>query len=817
MMQRKHSMPRILLAAQGSGSGKTTMTCALVGALKRKGKKPACLKCGPDYIDPMFHRKVLGVSSGNLDTFFTDEETTRYLLARKAEGADITVLEGVMGYYDGLGGVSDRASSYEIARVTRTPVILVVDGKGASVSLAAQIKGMLSFREDGRICGILLNRVREGYYGRLKELLEKECGLPVLGFLPPLPELELPSRHLGLVMPEELERFEAWADAAAGAALAHVDIEKICRIAADAEWLSAKEPALPRLPRQVRLAVARDEAFSFYYEENLELLERMGAQLVFFSPLHDACLPQDVDGLLLGGGYPENYAEDLAEAVGMRRSIRQACEGGMPCLAECGGFLYLQKEMRGEKGEETSALPMTVPMAGVLSGSGYPAGKLCRFGYIEARSRYGGVFGDAGGVLRGHEFHHWDCTENGAGFLASKPVPGKGMAKGNKAYPCMVYTGTMAAGFPHFYYYSNPGMIRSFLDACLSFRAGREAGKRWDLLAKPIDSLGLLEKHVKKLCRIAGSAESFSIKPRALVIFCADHGVVKEGVTQTGSQVTRIVSENFAAGRSTVNILAEMAQADVFTVDVGMDAPPFSQKTLITGAVVDRKIARGSGDIAVEPAMTRAQCEQAIETGMRIAGELKERGYRILATGEMGIGNTTPTSVLASLLLELPAGTVTGRGAGLSEEAYQHKCQVVERAIERVKAKGIREPVELLAEAGGYEIAAMTGLFLGGARFRIPVLIDGAISAAAAVLAARMDARVPDCCIASHCSREKACVLLLEQIGCPAILHADMCLGEGSGAVALLPLLDMAMEVYARMGTFTEYEIAPYARYEDGK
>ena len=162
MMQRKHSMPRILLAAQGSGSGKTTMTCALVGALKRKGKKPACLKCGPDYIDPMFHRKVLGVSSGNLDTFFTDEETTRYLLARKAEGADITVLEGVMGYYDGLGGVSDRASSYEIARVTRTPVILVVDGKGASVSLAAQIKGMLSFREDGRICGILLNRVREG-------------------------------------------------------------------------------------------------------------------------------------------------------------------------------------------------------------------------------------------------------------------------------------------------------------------------------------------------------------------------------------------------------------------------------------------------------------------------------------------------------------------------------------------------------------------------------------------------------------------------------------------------------------------------------
>ncbi len=795
------NMPRILFAAPKSGSGKTMITCGIIEVLKRRGLRPASFKCGPDYIDPMFHRRVLGIPSGNLDTFFTDRELTRYLLWEQAKKADVTVLEGVMGYYDGLGGTSERASTYEIAEVTDTPVILVVDAAGASVSLAALIKGMLTYRKEHHIRGVILNRVSPGYYGRLKEVIERECSIEVLGYVPKLPDLQVPSRHLGLVSPQELDAFETWIGKIADALEQGIDIEGLLAIAKEAASYEAKIPALPQLSKKVRLAVARDEAFSFYYAENISLLERMGAELTYFSPLHDEALPEGIDGLILWGGYPERYAKELERGSKMRAAIFEACHRGIPCLAECGGFLYLQKELEGEDGR-------FYEMAGVFPGTASRRNHLVRFGYMEAQIFRGGVLGGRGEKIRGHEFHYWDCTENGMDLLAQKPM-------GGKDYPCMIHSHAMAAGFPHFYYYSNPNMLYRFLTACSSYQAGRAAKEHWDRIAKPIDSLGLLEEAVVRLSKIRGSAEPEQLKKRGLLILCGDHGVVEEGVTQTGKEVTRIVSENFAKGCSTVNYMAESATVDVYTIDLGMDAPAYPQQELIPGAVVNRKVAKGTKNLAKEAAMSREECQRAVEIGRTLVREMKEKGYQILATGEMGIGNTTPTSVLAAVFLQQSPEKVTGKGAGLSKEGVQKKCRVVEAAVNRIREKGLTDPMDILAEAGGYEIAGMVGIFLGGVDCRIPIVMDGAISAVAALTAMRIDARAADFVLASHESEESAGKLALEALGVEAILHGRMCLGEGSGAMALFPLLDMAMAVYENMGTFTEYEIKPYTRFEE--
>ena len=800
-------MPRVLFTAPKSGSGKTTVVCGMIEICKRRKYRTASFKCGPDYIDPMFHRKVLGIESGNLDTFFADSETVRYLLGEKAKDADITILEGVMGYYDGLGGQTERASTYEIAKVTETPVVLVVDGKGASVSLAAVIKGIIEYREDSRICGVILNRVPAGYYGRLKDVIERECGVAVAGYLPDMRDLEVPSRHLGLAAPDEIGAFGEWIRKIADAMEKTVDIYKIFEIAGSAEKCEGKVCECPVLPKKVRLAVARDEAFSFYYAENMELLNRMGAELVYFSPLHDKALPQDIDGMILGGGYPENYAEELGQADTIKAAVKEACRNGMPCLAECGGFLYLQQELEGMDGKRCR-------MAGALPGRGFRTEKLCRFGYIALESNEAGVFGDKGQQIKGHEFHYWDCTENGGGFTARKPA-------GGSEYRCMVYTKGMAAGFPHLYYYSNPSAIYEFLLECSRYQAARLAKAHWDSIAKPIDSLGLLENAVVKLCRIAAEPEHIDIGRRALVILCADHGVVEEGVTQTGKEVTKIVSENFAKGCSTVNFMAKSASVDVYTIDVGMDTEHYPEKRLVTGAVIDRKIARGSGNIAREPAMTAEQCRQAIETGKNLVRDLKEMGYKILATGEMGIGNTTPTSALTAAFLKLPVKDVTSKGAGLSAEGMRKKYSVVEQIVGRAREKGLLEntgsenALAVLAEIGGYEIAAMAGVYLGGVQYHMPVVMDGAISVAAALAAVHLDERVKDILIASHESDEKSGKLVLQALGAEALVHGRMCLGEGTGAMTVFPILDMAVEVYQNMGTFAAYEIEPYVRYED--
>ena len=365
--------PRIMLAAPKSGSGKTLLTCGLLEVLRRRGLNPIACKCGPDYIDPMFHRYVLGIPGRNLDSFFLPTEGVRKVLvdAVREEQAGIAVLEGVMGYYDGLGGTETSASSWEIAEITDTPAILVLDCKGASLSAAAMASGFLHFRKKSHIAGVILNRVSSMYYERLAAAVEEASGLPVLGYLPESEEYRMESRHLGLFLPGEIDRLRERIGRLADQMEKSIAVERVLEVAGmlplrienkekeKAENESMEAESIAKFPAcqeqkvtsRVRIGVARDEAFCFYYQENLHLLEQMGAELVYFSPLRDKKIPDRVDGLLFGGGYPENYARELAKNAAMRESIRRSIAAGMPFLAECGGFLYLHRTLEGSDGK----------------------------------------------------------------------------------------------------------------------------------------------------------------------------------------------------------------------------------------------------------------------------------------------------------------------------------------------------------------------------------------------------------------------------------------------------------------------------------
>ncbi|MCI8505543.1 MAG: cobyrinate a,c-diamide synthase [Lachnospiraceae bacterium] len=452
--------PRLLLAAVGSGSGKTMITCGLLAAFKERGLKPAAFKCGPDYIDTMFHKRVLGLESGNLDSFFTDRETLCHLLAQGAEGADLSVIEGVMGYFDGLGGISGRASTSEVAAWTKSPVALIVNCRGMSRSVVPLIRGFVDYEESKQIQGIILNQVSPMLYPALKELIEKEIPVvKVYGYVPTLPEGLFESRHLGLKRPEEIPDLEQKLLELAGILSDTVDLSGLTALAQTAPALTGKRPAIHPLSRPVRLAVTKDEAFDFYYKENLELLEELGAELVFFSPLKDMELPKEADGLLLCGGYPELYTEELSENVSMRKSVKSAIEGGLPCLAECGGFLYLHRTLEDPEGRDW-------PMAGVLPGKAFRTPKLSRFGYVTLTAGEDSILGRAGSTFPGHEFHYWDSTENGDSFLAEKPT-------GKRSWRCMINRGNLLAGFPHFYFYGNVGAAEHFLSVCKRYQKDR--------------------------------------------------------------------------------------------------------------------------------------------------------------------------------------------------------------------------------------------------------------------------------------------------------------------------------------------------------
>ena len=492
-------LPRIMIAAEKSGGGKTLFTCALLSLLKEKIQEVRAFKCGPDYIDPMFHRTVLEIPSRNLDSFFADEDTLRYLLGRevlemeKFPESRIAVLEGVMGFYDGLGGVSERSSAWEVADLTDTPVILLVDMKGRSLSALASIKGFLDYKEKSHVTGVIFNRLSPMLYPGLKERAERELGIRVFGYVPELKNLTLESRHLGLVMPEEILGIRERLDLIKEKVRAGINLDGIIEESGRAAEIEVKLPEAVRQfcnvdcgkvlnnsaaqhieniadakkiydsgnthevkstlsDRSVKktvVAVAKDEAFCFYYEDNLDLLKKLGAEIQYFSPIHDRNLPVGTCAVYLGGGYPELHAKALSENISMRNAIRQAVMEEMPCIAECGGYLYLKDSIMDPDGVEW-------PLAGVLPGGSRDTGKLGRFGYITVTSKKEGLLGPAGTEFRAHEFHHWDSEENGTDFAAKKPV-------GTRGWDCGYTTESFYAGFPHLYFYSNVKIAENFI------------------------------------------------------------------------------------------------------------------------------------------------------------------------------------------------------------------------------------------------------------------------------------------------------------------------------------------------------------------
>lgn len=380
-------LDRVMIAAPKSGSGKTTITCAILQTLKDMGKQVVSYKCGPDYIDPMFHQRVIGIPSKNLDTFFTGENDTRKLLLKNRTGEEISVIEGVMGLYDGLGGVREEGSSYHLAKVTKTPIILVVDAKGMGRSVIPLIAGFLAYDTEHLIRGVILNRMSKSYYEIIKPLIEAELQIRVLGYLAERQQLQIQSRHLGLHLPGEIKEIQRQLEVAAEELQKSVSIETIIQIAASAETIeiekiteTTEKITSTELITKPLIAVARDEAFCFYYEDNLLLLKEYGADIAYFSPLHDKELPEGSSGLLLGGGYPELYAKELEENTAMRKEIKAAVESGMPVVAECGGFLYLHTAIRDRDGHPYQ-------MAGVLPAACQDTKKLVRFGYIELEEK----------------------------------------------------------------------------------------------------------------------------------------------------------------------------------------------------------------------------------------------------------------------------------------------------------------------------------------------------------------------------------------------------------------------------------------------
>lgn len=470
-------LPRIVISAPKSGSGKTLISLAAMKAFSMRGKKVAAFKCGPDYIDPMFHKKILKIPSKNLDLFFSDSKSARKIFTEENE-AEISIIEGVMGLYDGLGGISEEASTYELAMTLKAPVILVIDAKGMARSVLAEIAGFLSMDKENLIRGVILNRIPKTLFSLLKVEIEKAFNIKALGFFQEIKDFKIESRYLGLKLPEEIADIEENVRKAAEKLEKTADLDALIEIASSAPGIEGKseektktaggiflaeggqERGKDYAERKPRIAVARDEAFCFYYDENLKLLEKCGAELAYFSPIHDENLPKNISGILLGGGYPELFARQLEQNGKMRLAVKCALEGGMPSLAECGGFIYLHKNLKTRDGK-------SFKMAGVIDGGAWWTGKLVRFGYVSIQEKEAKFLGE-NQKIKGHEFHYFDSENNGSDLIEEKPFGGKkfeaGFASKNSWW-----------GFAHLYYASCPEFARHFVEECMRYEDKNES------------------------------------------------------------------------------------------------------------------------------------------------------------------------------------------------------------------------------------------------------------------------------------------------------------------------------------------------------
>lgn len=464
-----------ILAATSSGAGKTTLTLGVMQALANRGLKIQGYKVGPDYIDPAFHFFATGQTSRNLDGWMLDDETLLHLFHKAAEPADVCVVEGVMGLFDGSTSDPERGSSAHIARLTGLPVVLIIDGSGTFTSAAAMVKGFKEFDPRVQIGGVIVNRVSsQVHYDLIKRAVETHTGVPCLGYMKKNNNLSLSSRHLGLIPSHEMDNVREKIDLMASEVEATVNLEGLLQLSMSSEGFYPPQPVVSahlNAFKDIRMAVAWDKAFNFYYEDNLQLLQELGVELVKFSPMEDSALPTDVHGLYLGGGFPEVFPKTLSENQTMLRSIQAAVEAEMPVYAECGGLMYLCRSLTDFEG-------VTYAMTDVLPLQTRMTKKLQRFGYVEVTLGADCLLGPAGTTFRAHEFHRSvtepvaeTVTEDGD---STQSIQVYNIAKNSMGtettWQCGYVRKHVLAAYAHLHFYAQPSTAVSFLENCKAWK-----------------------------------------------------------------------------------------------------------------------------------------------------------------------------------------------------------------------------------------------------------------------------------------------------------------------------------------------------------
>ena len=445
-------MNRFMIAGTSSSCGKTTVTCAVLSALKKRNINVSAFKCGPDYIDTMFHKSVLGIPSHNLDSFFCDDDTLRYILSEYCK--DTSVIEGVMGFYDGNDG-----SAHSVSMKTDTPVIIVIDCKGMSDSIGAVMSGFLNYKKPNNIIGFIFNRLPKQLIPFAKSL----CDDMKTGYFGCFPKTDIvfESRHLGLVTSDEISGLQISLELLGQTAEEHIKIDKLLGIKTE-NIISVSAPNIIPEKKAPVIAAAKDKAFCFIYDENIDLLKKYGCKIEFFSPLTDKRVP-DCDGLILYGGYPELYAQQLSDNISMREDIKNKIASGMPTVAECGGFMYLHDTLTDMNGN-------IFPMCGVIGGNAYYNKKLTRFGYVNMTSHTDNILTLKNKKIKAHEFHYYESENCGDSFTAEK-------TNGTK-WDCIHAVNNLFAGFPHIYFYSDISIAKSFIEKCICYGEKNGAYKK---------------------------------------------------------------------------------------------------------------------------------------------------------------------------------------------------------------------------------------------------------------------------------------------------------------------------------------------------
>ncbi|CCO07984.1 cobyrinate a,c-diamide synthase [Desulforamulus hydrothermalis] len=458
-------IPRIVIAGTHSGVGKTTLTLGLLAALKRRGCRVQPFKVGPDYIDPGLHTAAAGQTSHNLDSWMGSPAAVRQLLLRQSRAADLAVVEGVMGLFDGARGQGEAGSTAQVAKIIKAPVVLVFSAKGLGRSAAALVKGYRTFDPAVTIGGVIANGVSSERHRQYMREIMQELGIPLLGATDNRQSLTMPQRHLGLLPATENNDLPKMLQQLADIIEEQVDLAALWRLARQAPDLTGEE-AVPPKPTfaGVQLAVARDEAFNFYYQDSLDFLSELGAKLLFFSPLHDATLPRDIHGIYIGGGFPEQFLPQLSANRAMKEQIRRAARRGMPLYAECGGLMYLCRgisTVAGERYEGVGLVPAEAKMQN----------RLAALGYVTATLNSPSLLGEPGRQLKGHEFH-WSALEAlPAERAAYRLSGGRGPAGRCEGYA----RDNLLASYVHLHFRYNPAAANHLLAACAKYKQ-RERG-----------------------------------------------------------------------------------------------------------------------------------------------------------------------------------------------------------------------------------------------------------------------------------------------------------------------------------------------------